>query len=1112
MKYIYTMSNNVPPQNLVGIIKSYLDILIQGNKRDSTPEFEVRFGTMRGMKRISRLDYDSVIKRLLSSGYNISTLESYLRINSEYTNPNTGAVRVSRVRAELSGMGDIAEYCRKNDIVDFHNSNRVQFVEKQPAKVGETEILPYNANDFNFRAALSIERNVTNTRLTQSTVDSWKDNKKTFRYITRHRLSHPDDIVSVDISIVKDSMREGRFMKPTYTFEEARVVSSPETYEIEIEINNSKVGIATQFNTPELLVSELKKTIMLVMSGFQGTNYPVSYSKQQDVLNNYMKVLWGNNWKGRIFPKNFVGPSSYTLHTKNIAEINEDAVIPNIRTDYTVTDKADGERKLLYIADKGDIYLIDTNMNAQFTGAICMDDQLINTIIDGEHIAYDKSKRFINMYAAFDIYYISGKDVRKSPFLAEKGNDPNTARYPLLKTVMSGMKTRGITPNSKSPMRFEVKEFYTSSDTVTIFQACGHLLGRVETLEYETDGLIFTPAYFGVGSNKRGDTTKPYKRTWEHSFKWKPVEQNTIDFLVTIQRGTDGRENVKSIFQGGSDMSAASQITQYKTAVLRVGFDESVHGYINPCQNIIDGNIPDAGNPDDEDGYKPVQFFPSNPSDNTAGICNILLETAKAGEKVLFTEERQAIEDNTIVEFRYDAEKPFGWKWVPLRVRYDKTADLRSGGKNFGNAYHVANSNWQSIHNPITQNMISTGQDIPEHLGDDDVYYNRVSGSSSTRALRDFHNLYVKKKLITSVSKRGDTLIDLAVGKGGDIPKWISSKLKFVFGIDVSPDNIENRLDGVCARYLNYRKKFKNMPEALFVIGDSSVNIRNTDAIFSDKGKKITRAVFGEGPKDAKQLGDGVYKQYGIGEKGFDICSIQFAIHYMFEGPKSLHNLLRNVSETTKVGGYFIGTCYDGNTVFSMLEGKEINESIDVYQDEKKVWEVTKRYNSKTFSPDSSSLGYAIDVYQETINKSFREYLVNFEYLDRIMENYGFVRINIEKAKDIGLPGVSGSFRDLYSEMRREIERNPKSKNEYGTALDMSVGEQTVSFLNKYFVYVKKHSVDANAVSLQMMGQTQEEDIIEIQDTDEAEKVVEVEQEKSNKKPRRLKKKLVLKG
>ena len=95
-----------------------------------------------------------------------------------------------------------------------------------------------------------------------------------------------------------------------------------------------------------------------------------------------------------------------------------------------------------------------------------------------------------------------------------------------------------------------------------------------------------------------------------------------------------------------------------------------------------------------------------------------------------------------------------------------------------------------------------------------------------------------------SVSQKGDTLIDLAVGKGGDIPKWIEAKLKFVLGIDVAGDNIENRLDGACARYLNYKKDFKTMPRALFVKGDSSVNIRNTDGIFTEKGKQIVKAVF----------------------------------------------------------------------------------------------------------------------------------------------------------------------------------------------------------------------------------------------------------------------------
>ena len=52
----------------------------------------------------------------------------------------------------------------------------------------------------------------------------------------------------------------------------------------------------------------------------------------------------------------------------------------------------------------------------------------------------------------------------------------------------------------------------------------------------------------------------------------------------------------------------------------------------------------------------------------------------------------------------------------------------------------------------------------------------------------------------------------LPKGKGGDFPKWIAAKLSFVFGIDIAKDNIENRLDGACARFLTYRKKFKVMP------------------------------------------------------------------------------------------------------------------------------------------------------------------------------------------------------------------------------------------------------------------------------------------------------------
>lgn len=1113
------MTDERPEQTLNNISSTYLDSIKLGG-RNGVSEYEVRFGTARRMKRISRLEYDAVIKKLISSGFILSETKSLLRINSEFIDKR-GVTKTSRIRAELSGLGNISAYCKSNDIKEFVDSRQVKFVEKKTERIDGEFVPSYDAIDYNFRAAISNEKDLTNSRLVQGIVNSWKDNKKVFRYVTRHELVNPNYPLRVDISIVKESAREGRYMKSTFTFDESRVVQSPEIYEIEIEVENYAVGIGTRYNTAEELNVPLKKVINLVLSALQGTNYPIAYSKQTSVLNNYMRLLWKTEHRQgrRVTPKNFVGPSSYTLQTANIAPINEDANIPNIRKDYTVTDKADGERKLMMIDVDGKIYLIDTNMNVQYTGSRTKNTKLFNTLLDGEHIFHNKSKKYINLYAAFDVYYIAGKDVRAKAFTPEKDENPMTCRLPLLVNIIEDLKpVYGQGKKEKpSPMRFENKTFYVSSDTGTIFNACKSLLEKVNNglFEYETDGLIFTPSRMGVGGNSVGETTKPLKKTWDHSFKWKPTDQNTIDFLITIQKGSDGRDNVKSIFEGGIDVNNVSQITQYKTVILRVGFDEARHGYTNPCKNIIDDKLPDFGNKDDAEGYRPMQFFPTNPTDNNAGICNLLLQETNNGEKVMFAENRDIIEDNMIVEFRYDVTRDNEWKWVPIRVRYDKTADFRNGGRNYGNAYHVANSNWHTIHNPISEEMIITGLNIPDELGDDDVYYNRVTNATNTRALRDFHNLYIKKKLIKSASKRGDTLIDLAVGKAGDFSKWIDSKLKFVFGIDISRDNINNRLDGACARYLNYRKRFNRMPSALFVAGNSSVNVRDTDAIFTDKGKQITKAVFGKGPKDAAQLGKGVYKHYGIGENGFDICSVQFAIHYMFENPRTLNNFLRNVSETTAVGGYFIGTSYDGAKVFSMLKSKNQGESVIVTEDDKKLWQITKDYDRSTFTADSSSLGYAINVYQESINKTFKEYLVNYNYLDRLMENYGFTPLTREEAKSIGLPSNSGSFKELYSEMKREMERNSNAKNEYGTALKMTTGEKTVSFLNRYFIYKKRNAVDAKQVANNLMGQLSLENETEekesINATDAVKNTIQsIKKQEPVKKPKKLKKKLKL--
>lgn len=100
-----------------------------------------------------------------------------------------------------------------------------------------------------------------------------------------------------------------------------------------------------------------------------------------------------------------------------------------------------------------------------------------------------------------------------------------------------------------------------------------------------------------------------------------------------------------------------------------------------------------------------------------------------------------------------------------------------------------------------------------------------------------------------------DTLIDYAVGRGGDIAKWKSSKLSFVLGIDLYGENIMNPIDGACVRYLNECKKTSKLFYAVFMQGNTGLNIRNGKCFTSEKDKMVINALIGKGTKDATVLG-----------------------------------------------------------------------------------------------------------------------------------------------------------------------------------------------------------------------------------------------------------------
>ncbi len=1088
-------------KELENMLNHYLAHLVKYEKKGArnffVEELEIRFKP-HGKKYFNKTDYDKVISRLKSCDFETKNPDglNMLRIMTQYMT-ETGSKQMSNIRTELCGSDIIQEYCRTdedlNKLLSFpENINKIKFTQKTPAKAeGEEKPIPKIDNrDFKFNVSFNLETdyraNYSKDNRIKDITSSWMESKKTFRLLNRVRFENDNTPIAVDLTILRTSKTttQGDFSKyvPEHSIHDSGLFQNHEICEIELEVINNRVGIGTFYNTPEKIIAEIQRVVKHVLSGLQSSRYPISYQEQDEVIQSYMSMIYGEDFKPRrVISRDFIGPSSCTLQIKNIIE-TENSSEPNIRNGFCVTDKADGERKMLYINKEGRVYLIDTNLCVEFTGSKVDRNKFGNTLIDGEHILYDKTQKYKNIFAAFDVYFVNGKSVRDLNFWILNSEEEVTEemkekhRYSIMIVLIYNINKsiKSVIKDGISTIEINAKSFYFGKN---IFKECAKLLADKETYPYETDGLIFTPINTGVGGMAPKQASKMERITWPLSLKWKPPQFNTIDFLVEYKTDKSGKEIIFNKFVDGINMTSTS-IYQFRTIVLMCGFNRKTHMIVNPFQDLLDDNIPKMSSEiDNEDAYIPVPFIPNTPYDSNACFANIDIEQETGKMRTLSGE---LFEKDMIVEFSYDIVEK---KWIPLRVRHDKTYSYRMGNKNYGNAYHVANDNWKSIHYPVEESMLR-GINIPDEITNNDIYYNRTENDTSyTDGLRNFHNLYVKKHLIVGVSKPEDTLIDYAVGKGGDISKWKEARLKFVFGVDVSEDNIYNQNDGVCTRYLNERKQNKNLFDAIFLPADSRLNLRNGSAFSKDKLKDIAGAVFGSSKGN---MGKAVAKNQGIGQKGFNISSCQFALHYFFENKTVLHNFLQNVSECTSVGGYFIGTCYDGQTVFNKLlkmkvmtkensDSLNMNDSYSIYVEGKIIFDIQKKYSQTGFSNDDTSVGYPINVYQESINKYATEYLVNFEYLKQIMENYGFVVLNKAEANILGFPDGSGLFKDLFKQMNAE-----KNTKNYGKASNMRKEEMEISFLNRYFIFKKIHNVDAKKIQKSEKVEVFESEVKEI--------------------------------
>ena len=987
-----------------------------------------------------------------------------------------------QIRLSISGNNNIIKYCKQNDYKNI-NPSFMEFLEKK-------RVMFINIDDYGIKFNLKRENSIHlgNPNL-NNYIRDWKNVEKVFRYKKRYTFKTLDNLFQFDLTVVKSSStREVRgenkkmlkkdvkpymrkyvnkpdnivnfdewysklkdsdnveligkkFTKtiPKKTIGSSNVMTNKPSYEIEVEYIGNKIrsGVKPKLNEiREKFIQNLGYVLQTL-----NDNYFFEPNKTIEEYRSYYTKLMGTY--------KFQAPQSITLEMKHIAEHDYQDYnnIISIRKDYSITDKADGERNLLVINDNGTAFLVNRKNTIKSLG--CKMNNVSNTVIDGEYLTKNRDGKNICLFLVFDIYMYNDEDIRnrilnRSKEDIKKDNDEGKldtkSRMEYLTDFFDTYNIDYNNKNSSINLELQRKEFHygdVNNYNVDVLKSINKFKERLEKEDltdqersdiniaikqakndskifghaksiyskdyiYNIDGLIFTPIYLKVGEEPNVNKANPYGGRWRRSFKWKPSKYNSIDFLIEVVKDADNKDKITYRKYRGL-------LVPFKEIYLKVGYNDKLHKRFNAFRVV--NEMLDYG-----EEYRPIIFTPTNPYIKDIGKAFIPLIN-----NTLICENGDKIKNGDIIEFRYEN------KWIPMRLRDSLSP----------NDFATANNVWRSINYSITLEHISTGN-IP--VFEDEIYYYNINKRNdiSTKSLADFHS-YVKKNIITRNSKTRGLLLDVSCGKLGDLNHWIDANLNGAVCIDYNRDNLENTENGAAVRILDKMTTEPSnfLENILLIYADSSKKYSDSSAGKDELNKYYLDILYGNTDIDTIRNSK-LRKFYNLATvskgNGFDIVSCQFSLHYFFENEGALNTLLENISNSLQIKGKFVGTCLNGSKVFNLLK----NENTVVRFNSKTnqvVWSIKKLYSDHmNFTNDNSSLGMPIDVYFESIGTTTKEYLVNIEYL-------------IQKCSDFNLRLIrNGGFNEAFEELKI-------SKLKYGKSLDMTEELKVYSFLHEYFVF-----------------------------------------------------------
>jgi len=620
----------------------------------------------------------------------------------------------------------------------------------------------------------------------------------------------------------------GKFVYGSDIFR-GKLRSSPESYEVEIEYVNGGSFSGTDFREKDEIASEAKKLSFMLLGEanvllkvIHDVDYLIPASVAREVMKEYGILvgssakdvegkriidaqLSGGNARNQMHQDDrarkrrgapaasieereqrgdgdehrhhhappfsardnqppFIGPKPVTLTKENVVHPPIPGVT-SVLTKYTVTEKADGERRLLFVSRDKKVYTIDDRLNVSFTGLVSEGPAL--SLLDGEYIPPRKQKSFVSVDkdtaektndkinsnrkkkstgttdAAVDASTLStmaGK--RKSVQKKKTGGEKDVVDMAFDSTsgVISSMfmcfdmyflggkdvrdlplldrrnkeeavdrialATRffedGFIKKSPSDCACRVKKFYPIDSQAELF-------ARANTIFRERDAGLFPYELDGLIFTPALEPvggfqpgTKFNGGSWRDVLKWKPPEMNTIDFLVR--------------FHDEDFITCKRSENIYRVVDLYVGRNIATQPV-----SILDA-LSGGGEAKARGGYYAnrgdnkycaVKFHPDGEVRN---VHQAYLELDSDGRAMIGKDGKDEIADAVIVEFAYDTtslpnaeEKDVGFNWRPLRIRHDKTQRFHSNGgaiAKTANDHYPAQQVWNSIHDPVTESML----------------------------------------------------------------------------------------------------------------------------------------------------------------------------------------------------------------------------------------------------------------------------------------------------------------------------------------------------------------------------------------------------------------------